>query len=62
MLTDHDWELITKAAFAMGLQKDAPRKWRERDRIPADRVPEVARRTKISMKRLRPDLYPPEAA
>ena len=61
MLTDQDWTLIVKAADAMGLGKDASRKWRERDRIPAERVPDLARRTKIPMKKLRPDLWPSES-
>lgn len=58
MLTDHEWALIDKAATAIGLGKDASRKWREPNRdIPAARVPELSRRTKIPMKRLRPDLF-----
>lgn len=57
MLTEKDWDRIAAAAEAIGLHKDAARKWRERAQIPAERLPELSRRTKIPMKRLRPDLW-----
>lgn len=35
----------------------AARKWREREQIPAERVPVLAKLTRIAKARLRPDLF-----
>lgn len=53
----------TQAELAahFGVQPPALCKW-ERGRIPAERVPEIARVTGIPRHLLRPDLYPAEAA
>lgn len=56
MLTPDDWRKIEAAAQKMGFPH-AARKWREREQIPAERVPVLAKLTRIAKARLRPDLF-----
>lgn len=47
--------MILKIADGIGISPQAVGKW---NRVPAERVVEVARITRVSKSRLRPDLYP----
>jgi DNA-binding transcriptional regulator YdaS (Cro superfamily) len=55
----HFWPTITAAAAALGLSREAVRKWL-RDGIPAERVIFICEKTgwKVTPHMLRPDLYP----
>lgn len=53
---------MSQLAKLCNVTYEAVRKWREFNRLPAERVLEVERATGISRHELRPDLYPREIA
>jgi len=58
MLSDADWVLIRKAARERGIPADTAKAWSKAGRrIPAERVPELAKATGLPKWKMRPDLF-----
>jgi DNA-binding transcriptional regulator YdaS (Cro superfamily) len=53
---------VSQLAKLCNVSYEAVRKWLALDRLPAERVLEIERLTRISRHDLRPDLYPRETA
>lgn len=59
----HPTQLIAKVggvsalAAMLGLDHSSVSKWKKRDRLPVDRIPDISRITGIPRHELRPDLW-----
>ena len=60
MLTETDWTLIRKAAATLGISRNTAKSWGQKGRrIPAERVPGLAKASGLPKWKMRPDVYDP---